>query len=138
MKKLLLSSMLCLFALVAWAGDYDYLVVQLENNSTVSYTSIGLELSFADGVMTVTSSDGDAAEYSVSDLQMLYFSDAAVSGEATAIASVMVSESEPVEVYSANGSYVGRYSSKSEAQSTLQRGVYLLKGERAVVKIVKP
>ena len=51
MKKMLTACLLFIATLSAWAGDYDYVVVVNENQSTMAFTSLGLSMAFGDGAI---------------------------------------------------------------------------------------
>ena len=87
----------------------------------------------------LTPAEGDVKSLPIDELQMMYFSDTAEGGEIvtpTIIEEALAEmESQPVEVYSADGSYCGRFDSLKAAQGALQRGVYLVKNNEKTVKI---
>ena len=138
--------MTLLFALSmtgAWADNYDYLVIVTQKPETsatqFSMESMGLTLTFANGYMVLTPAEGEAKRLPIDELHMMYFSDTAVGGEIelpTLIEKALVEmERTEVDVYGTDGSYCGRFDNLKTAQSTLQRGVYLIRNNNKTVKI---
>ncbi len=143
MRKFLLMMLLSLGISGVWAGDYDYLVLvsQPSGGATTlsSIASSGLTITFADGKIVLTPAEGEVKNLPIDELQMMYFSDTAEGGEIstpTLIQDALAEmESQQVEVYGADGSFCGRFDNLNAAQSTLQRGVYLVRSNQRIVKI---
>ena len=135
MKKMLTACLLFIATLTAWAGDYDYVVVVNENQSTMAFASMGLSMAFGDGAIVVTTADGEQTTLNLDDLALMYFS--AEPGAATAIQHIDIASDEPVTLYTATGALAGHFATINEALQSVQPGVYLVKGQRVVKKIVK-
>ena len=135
---MLTACLLFIATLGAWAGDCDYLVIVNENGSMQSFTADGLRMDFADGSLTVTPANDDAAvTLALADLSMMYFSEQPANGTSTAIDLPVLADNEAVTLYTATGALAGHFANTAEALAAVQPGVYLAKGKNIVVKIVK-
>lgn len=139
----------------SWADDYSYLTIQ-QNNAGNSETSVVLsslsKITFNNGSMQLYNATGTSlGTYSLSDLNMMYFS-----ATATAIQSVNTNQSSSVfsngvlkidatsgskiSLYQTSGTMVKSFSSAAEESEinmgSLPKGVYLLKVNDKVTKIL--
>lgn len=121
MRRLLFSLVVASAVGAAKADGYDYFVLKQSDGTETSLTSSGLRITFADGKMTATSSDGS---YSValSALSSMYFSDTA-----TAIESVNADSNEDAAVYDLKGILVAKGKNDSQLTSSLAPGIYIKK-----------
>ena len=74
MKKKLLTIFSALFALSAWADDYDYLAFQKTDNSIVAFASQDIQISFSDTSTSVKTADGETYSFTTADLVKMSFS----------------------------------------------------------------
>ncbi len=130
MKKVLISAAAGLIALSSYAADnYKYLSFQRTDGTTVQVDASGAEITYADGVVTVSSSS-DTFSINFAELSKMYFT-----SEATGVAAVEVANDFIIQVYSTAGVALGSFSSLQEAQSQLGSGVYVIKSGDATAKI---
>jgi len=123
MKKLFLILLLTTGTFVARAYDYPYLTLKTADGTTTSVSVEDLKLTFDDGELVLTNSEGSVT-LTLSELSTMCFAES-TSDISTDIQSLPVDEG--VEVYTTGGVFVGRYESISEAKSTLRQGIYVMK-----------
>jgi len=130
MKRTILSFCLAAAFVSVAADDYDYLVFQTSDGSEQAVSVSNLKLTFANGALTATNSDGSQT-FTLTDLSKMYFSDSA-----TGISAVTANDGdESVEVYSVAGVRMGSFSFLSDAKSQLRQGVYVIKSNGKNLKI---
>lgn len=144
MKKLIVVLLLVSMATGAMAADYGYLTLKLQDGTEQSLVSDGLKISFTDGCLVATATDGTVYSVEQSKLYSMYFSDSSVTAITNVGASTPVSvtanngtlyvaaaKGSKVSVYSVSGALVGRAtlsSTTAEAVgNALPSGVYLVK-----------
>ncbi len=130
MKKFLLTLIVALASFNSiFAGDYDYLIVQKADGTKQSFTAVGLKLTFENGNLVATSG-GSSATFSLADLQKMFFS-----SEPAGIKELTDDANQAVVVYTASGQAVGQYQNLKEAQSRMQRGLYIVKTASGTIKV---
>lgn len=117
----------------AQADDYPYLTFQTADGQTQSVATTELVITFADGNLVATDNNGATTTFPLSSLQKMYF--ASEASESTGIDLLSTAADEPVEVFTLTGISQGRYENLQQAQSTLAKGIYVVKGENRTFKI---
>lgn len=136
MKKSLLTIMSALFAISAWADDYDYLAFQKTDNSIVAFASRDIQISFSDTSTSVKTADSETYSFTTADLVKMSFS--ATDNSTNAINSLLFDGAEEIELFTTSGVSVGKFSSIESASSSLPRGIYVAKSstqDKAPAKI---
>lgn len=139
MKSTVLAFLLSFFAMTAYAGNYDYLIVESTDGSTKAFVSSGLSISYsqesgASGVtISVTPSGGSATTFVAADTKSMFFS-----SDATGLKRLnAVIGNSSIEVYNANGHSVGKFHSVSEAVEKLPKGIFVVKGNQKTIKLIR-
>lgn len=132
MKKTLLIIAAAAVVETAQAYDYPYLTLQKSDGTEQSVAVEQLKLTFSDGQMVLSNSDGTTT-ISLSDLSKMYFSTSATAGISTQISEV--SDDSPVEVYTLSGMGLGSFESVAEAKKQLKAGIYVMKSKTRTLKI---
>ena len=133
MKKILLSLLLTAFSATTWAGDYDYLVVELSSGEKASFESAGLALTYSETELTVTPASGEVSKFTLTDLSKMYFSNTP-----TGVEKVQAVNDGPVKVYTVDGAYVGEFESLTIAKENLLKGTYVVNSQSNNLKISIP
>lgn len=137
MKKKLLTIFSALFALSAWADDYDYLAFETTDNSIVAFASKDIQISFSDTSTSVKTADGETYSFTTADLVKMSFS--ATDNSTNAINTFLFNGTENIELFTTSGISVGKFSTIESASSSLPRGIYVAKSStqgKAPVKII--
>jgi hypothetical protein len=122
MRKHLLLLMLFI-ALSASADNFSYLAFKSSDGTVQTVSVASLTLTFSNGVVTATNSEGSKT-FTLADLSMMYFS---VDQEGTnSIESVFRNVEGQVTVYSLTGVKMGSYASIAEARGALKSGIYVV------------
>ncbi|MBR1838907.1 MAG: hypothetical protein IJ786_05050 [Bacteroidaceae bacterium] len=133
MKKLILLLLLLATTLSTRADEFPYLAFQ-QTDGTITVLSVsGLNMRSTDGLLTVTNSE---TTFSVETIKLskMYFTETA-----TGILLLQnVSEAAPVEVWQAEGRYIGRFTSLAALSAKLTRGVYIIKKGTETIKLLVP
>lgn len=127
MKKLALLTLLFAAAMQAMAGDYDYLVVEKTNGTRTALQSSGLVITFKNGTFYSTR-NGLHSTFQLTDLSKMYFS-----ATSTAIKNHTDADSQ-LTVYSLDGIRLGTFSNSSAWQSSLPKGIYIVKSNGKTYK----
>lgn len=133
MKKILSSFILSIFSATIWAGNYDFLVVELSSGKQVSFASAGLTLTYSETAMTVTPASGNASTFTLTDLSKMYFSSAS-----TGIEKIHAVNDGPVKIFSVDGVQAGTFESLEAARKRLAKGTYVVKSQSGNIKISIP
>lgn len=130
MKKLLITLLFVSGALATMAYDFPYLVFQ---NSDFTETAVSVEsltLSISGDQIIATNNDG-TQYFSLSNLNKMEFSTTTTEAPETD-----AEENDPhVEIYNLTGVHIGGFDSIDIATSSLQRGIYIVKGTSETYKI---
>ena len=127
MKKLLLLLTVMMGALTAHADDYSYLTFETTDGSLTSVSVTSLTITISGTTLTA----GDKT-FNLSDLTKMYFS----TSDVTAIDQVNADNGDhEVEVFTINGTSMGKYTSMRDAASSLKSGVYVMKSKSKTVKV---
>ena len=135
MKKLMMTTIVLLAALVAKADDfaYPYLTFQTADGNEQSLSTSLLTMTVADGQLVVTSASGSTA-FTLASLKKMYFSQTAAGSVVTDITSFPQTAEESVQVYTPSGIFVGSYASLAKAKCSLAKGIYVIKTENSTFK----
>ena len=133
MKRLFFSSAALLLAAAASADTYPYLSFQRTDGTTLSVSAESLTLTFTGSGSTLVASNGSESHtLSVSDLAKMYFS----ANDETAISDVTAADGDTtLDVYTASGIHVGKFSSRSSLSGAVEPGIYLVKQNGKTQKI---
>ncbi len=130
MKKLITLAVVCLTTMAAQADDtYAYLTFTNNNKVEQSFPAVGLTITFADG-QALVSQDGQQVSLPLADLQRMFFS-AVPAG----VTEVKADDNSPLTVVSVSGQLVGTFKNKTEMQSSLKKGVYVVKTDGKTYKM---
>lgn len=132
MKKVFLMGLLLASMLSAWAYDYPYLSVQTADGQVVQVAVESLVLTVVDGRLVATNGDGEQA-FAVGDLTKMFFAEKDPTGVVNIVSTVNVDNM--IDVYSADGVFVGRFGSNEEAKGALRKGIYVMKQNGRTYKI---
>ena len=138
MKRLLLMTMVLIGGgLAANAYNYPYLTLKTADGAMKSVPVTSLVLTFADGQLVATTTDG-AETFVLNDLNSMHFSQTDETAEKSvvdAISGMEVMPADGITVYTLSGTLVGRYDTMAQAKTALRAGVYLFKMEGKTMKI---
>lgn len=134
MRKELAMALLATVTLHAEADDYNYLTFQKSDGVAVSLPATGLTMTFADGVVTVTSGS-ETATFNLSELDKMFFGNEKM-GTGISTVNGDANLGGTVSVYSASGVFMGQYDAGIDWQQQLSHGVYIIKGGEKAQKIV--
>lgn len=121
MRQILLLAVALIACLSAKAYDYPYLTFVGADNAEVSLSVENLEITVSDGSLVAVNADGTQS-FPIAQLSKMYFS-TGMDGVEMQIAD----GDATVEVYSILGIQSGKFSSISEAESSLNPGLYIVK-----------
>jgi len=123
MKKSLLTFVAIVVSLMAQAYDYPYLAFQT-SDGTVSTVSVeSLSITFSDGQLVATSSDGSQT-FTISDLTKMYFSTEGT----TAIEDIATEKADGIgDIYDLTGRKVDT--------KEMKRGIYIIKTSNGTRKV---
>jgi hypothetical protein len=130
MRRFAIALLLTAFISSASAYDYPYLVFQ---NSDFTETAVSVEsltLSISGDQIIATNNDGTQS-FTLSNLNKMEFSTTT-----TNVTENTTDESDPhVEIYNLTGIHLGGFDNIDSATSSLQRGIYIVKGVSETYKI---
>lgn len=131
MKKLLLLLLISCATLIATATDYPYLVIRQLDGSETYVKSNGLSFKISDGQLTTTHTDGNST-FVFSNLESMQFS-----ATPAGITSISANGTDPVELYTTSGVFIGKFTSIDAAQRKItSSGVYLIKQKDKTAKML--
>lgn len=133
-KKAIMALVASLVIATAWADDYPYLTFRTSNGEEVSVATSSLVITFENGNMVATT-DGTPLTISLADLSKMFFSADATGIDEVTTKDGLENADEPVEVFTLTGISVGKYENLNQAKSTLQKGIYVVKGSSQTLKI---
>lgn len=113
----------------AYASDYNYLIFQQTDGTEQAFGVSGLKLTFENGNMLVQQ-NGVTSTFPLSQLSKMFFS-----GDTTGIEQLKENEEQPLTVFSPSGVRVGVFSSPTDLQQKLPRGVYMMKQGDKTIKV---
>ena len=130
MKKIKMTLAALAVAATASAYDFPYLSFETTGGEVVSVSVENLEMTVADGKLTVIAADG-TKEFTVAELSRMFFS-----SEATGISEATAEVgSGKKKVYTVSGTYVGTYGSAADIKAALGSGLYIVKDNNNTTKI---
>ncbi|MBR3530459.1 MAG: T9SS type A sorting domain-containing protein [Bacteroidaceae bacterium] len=146
MKKIFLAAFAALFSLTCLADDYYLNVIA---NATDSYATASLKkITFENGNVVVTTSNGASTSYAISSISQMYFSstsagigsistDSNITWDGTTLS--LNGLQGKVQVYQPSGALVASESADAERinLSRLSKGVYVVNVNGQSFKIVK-
>ena len=146
MKKFFLAAFAVLFSLTCLADDYYLNVIA---NATDSYATASLKkITFENGNVVVTTSNGASTSYAISSISQMYFSSTSAGIGSISTDSNIVWDGTTlslnglqgkVQVYQPSGALVASESADAERinLSRLSKGVYVVNVNGQSFKIVK-
>lgn len=132
MKKTIVFLMAMAGSVAAQAYDYPYLTIQTVDGTEKSVAVESLKLTFCDGKLVVTNSDGTQT-FTLSSLSKMFFSASQTAGISDATTTTDADGS--AEVYSVGGMFMGQYDSIVKAKESLKPGIYVVKTKTKTLKI---
>lgn len=131
MKKILLLILTLVTVSVVHAHDYPYLAFRTVDGSLRFVSVASLTLTVSDGNLVVRNADGETS-FQLDNLDAMYFT-----SDATGITiSTSATQSGEMEVISVSGTYVGKFASVEDAKEVLPDGIYIIRHNGTVKKIV--
>lgn len=116
--------------LTASAQDYQYMILQRKDGSTLAVRSSGLSMTVSGGSLIVKSGE-ETKSIDISTLRSMKFA-ADLSGVA-----VISADGSDVEAFTTSGLSIGRYKSADEAMKGISTpGIYILKGSGSTIKVL--
>lgn len=154
-KSIFLFCLLIMAGIVSRADDYSYLTIQKNNTgndeSSVALSSLS-KITFSNGAMSLYDASGNRLGiYTLSDLNLMYFSNSATAVESLSVNSESVvlqngilkinsSAGSKISLFQSSGALVKSLSaSDAESEinmSSLPKGIYLLKVNDQVTKVL--
>lgn len=132
MKKTIVFLMAMAGSVAAQAYDYPYLTIQTVDGTEKSVAVESLKLTFSDGKLVVTNSDGTQT-FTLSSLSKMFFSASQTAGISDATTTTDADGS--AEVYSVGGMFLGKFESIAKAKESLKPGIYVVKTKTKTLKI---
>jgi len=132
MKKTIVFLMAMAGSVAAQAYEYPYLTIQTADGTEKSVAVESLKLTFSDGKLVVTNSDGTQT-FTLSSLSKMYFSASQTAGISDATTTSDADGS--AEVYSFGGIFLGQFESIAKAKESLKPGIYVVKTKTKTLKI---
>lgn len=114
------------------AADYDFLIFEFTDGSTVMLPAENLQLSVEKSAIEATSAE-TSASIPLSKLSKFYFGQ-----DKTSVSFVVVNPTDAIDVYNLAGVSLGRYESVEALREAVPAGVYVLKTNGATFKIMIP
>ncbi len=130
MKKIFFGLALSAFPIIGCADTYPYLTFRNADGTVRSVTTNKLEMKFVDGRLVAVSAT-DSLTIDLKTLDKMFFS----SGSVTGVGNVLDKHGK-IAVYNTQGVHVGDYASLELVYATLSRGVYVVKVNGKMQKIV--
>lgn len=127
MKRILLSLALLVSAVVTYAADYRYLVVEGNDGTEATYVLSGLSISMSGGVLTFANDEVTGVTASVDNVKKMYFAE-------TSAINATFADGGSVTVFDMSGKTVGTFSSREQMEKSLGKGVYVIKSGSTVRK----
>ena len=115
--------MVLLEALTAQADSYPYLTFQNSDGTTQSVSVSSLVLTFSNGNLVATNSDGSLS-ITLGDLSKMYFS-TSEENSSSGISEIEATGGTAT-VYTLSGTRLGEFGSLSEARTELRKGIYVV------------
>ena len=112
-------------------NDYPYLMFQTTDGTTTAVASSNLTITFSDGKLIATDANTGTQTFTLTDLSKMFFSTDATGIEETEAET----DNEAVEVFTTTGISLGKFENMKEAQSALERGIYVMKSKSRTLKI---
>lgn len=151
MKKFLIITVLCGFALSASADDYNYLNFRLYDGTEQSLAANGLKITFSDGSLVATN-NGTSTTLDLAQLSAMYFSQndvSSVDGITIGQRNIRVdngsvyvagNQGEEVRIFNISGVLCSRCQLSSDGEElvgeSLAAGVYVVKVNNNATKII--
>ena len=131
MKKILMTTTVLLGSLGAEAYDYPYLTLQKTDGTAVTLSVEQLQLTFADGKLTATNSDGSQT-MALTDLNKMFFTDHSAGIDDL---SATDNGAGKVDVYAVDGKSIGTFDTMAKAKESLRPGLYIMKTAGRTIKM---
>lgn len=133
MKSWMILIAVCLSGMVAHASTYPYLTFLSTDGTTTLISTAGLVIRFSDGKLIATNGT-ETKEMSVASLTRMSFSDS----NATGLQEGCIQEVDgQVEAFSIGGLNMGKFSSVQAFRQSAPAGIYVVKGNGKIQKIVQ-
>lgn len=131
MKKILMTTTVLLGSLGAGAYDYPYLTLQKTDGTEVTLSVEQLQLTFADGKLTATNSDGSQS-IALTELSKMFFT-----SQSAGIDDLSATDNsdQTVDVYTIDGKAIGTFDTMAKAKESLRPGLYIMKSTGRTIKM---
>lgn len=110
------------------AADYKWLTFTLADDTEISVASDNLRLSYSDGSLQLTSLSVNKT-LPVASLKSMRFTSSSSGIQE-------IESSGNLEVYTLQGVKLGEYTKLDEVRNVLPAGIYVVKSEKQIVKII--
>lgn len=130
MRKMVLTCLLIVSALMAQAGEYAYLVFTDTEGVTTAFTVTNWTASVDGSALKVTNDEGTVS-LELANLQSMQFSNEA---QPQGIENVLDGDA-PIMVFTILGTKIGSYDSLLQAATDLSQGVYVVSNGKSTVKV---
>ena len=127
MKKTIILTLLCVFAMTTMAADYTYLVFTLSDGSTKAVTASNLNISFTADNLVATNGSETLATLPLASLSSMEFSNDGTTGISQISADQLITDANTV-IYDINGRQMPQGAS-------LPKGIYILKNNNRTLKV---
>lgn len=133
MKSWMILIAVCLSGMVAHASTYPYLTFLSTDGTTTLISTTGLVIRFSDGKLIATNGT-ETKEISVASLTRMSFSD----NNATGLQESSLQKVDgQVEAFSIGGLNMGKFNSVQAFRQSAPAGIYVVKGNGKIQKIVQ-
>lgn len=131
MKKMIMTLAALAVGMTAGAEEFPYLSFETTDGSVVSVIADGLQMVFADGLLKVSTADGEK-QFAVADLSRMFFSASATTAIKELNADGQTNGMKAV--YSASGTYLGTVRSMEEIKEMSGKGLYIIRDNNNTTK----
>lgn len=131
MKKFLLSTLVIMASLNAWA-DYNFMVFNYSNGEAVAIQADGLSITVEGNQLEITNSKGESLSIEASALASMQFTNTDPAGIKD-----ILSVGQEITVFNLEGICVGKFESIDHARNSLAQGIYIIKNLKGeTVKLI--
>ena len=106
---------------------------EIRNDIGINYTIVvdGLTMNIQEGVLTVSNREGQNLSLPVSELSKFYFV-----SDLSSLTAITVTDGDEAYIYTLQGIRVGHFASVTDAQSSLNSGIYVCVTPKRTFKLV--
>ena len=129
MKRFVLIATLlaCTFGKVL-ADNFPFLTFEQTDGTTTTIASTGVTITFSNGNLVATQ-NGNTTTIALTDLEKMYFT------TTNSVRNVEAQETNGYQIVSLEGCQMGTFNNLTDAQTSLKRGIYIVKEQGKTYKI---